>query len=476
MSIYEHPTKKGATVTKKRRKSSSTPPQQSQEIDYQELKNQRLANSLTSLVTGIVGSDGTNQISQVDTLFKNSRWYLLSNMRQIVSELYIEHGIVQTLIDQPVQDAFRTGFDIICDELSPDEMADLEAYVDETNVMQVIEQAGKWQRLYGGSGVLIITAQDAKRQLAELAKGSPLMFRAVDMWELYHTNVNQTSTDYSFALEDPKLEFNYYGQQVHKSRVLTLKGKEAPSYIRPRLRGWGMSELERLVRSINSYLKNQGMIFELLDEAKIDIFKIMDFNASLMTENGTQLITDRVQEANKLKNYLSAITMDTNDEYIQKQMNFSGLGDMLQQIRQGIAADLKMPMTKLFGLSAAGFNSGEDDIENYNSMIEGEVRSKIKYVIIDALKLCCQHLFGYTPEGLTIEWGALRILSSEQEEKVKNDKLNRTLSAYSAGLISPKEAKQAINQANLLPIEIQDSDETFDNPTGDFKVEDEEAE
>ena len=31
--------------------------------------------------------------------------------------------------------------------------------------------------------------------------------------------------------------------------------------------------------------------------------------------------------------------------------------------------NLKMPITKLFGISAAGFSSGEDDIENYNSMI-----------------------------------------------------------------------------------------------------------
>jgi len=66
--------------------------------------------------------------------------------------------------------------------------------------------------------------------------------------------------------------------------------------------------------------------------------------------------------------------MDMKDDYEQKQITFTGLSDVLSQIRYGIAADVKMPMAKLFGMSASGFNSGEDDIENYNAMIESSVR------------------------------------------------------------------------------------------------------
>lgn len=148
--------------------------------------------------------------------------------------------------------------------------------------------------------------------------------------------------------------------------------------MRNRFRGWGMSELEKLMRSLNQYLKNQDLIFELLDEAKIDVYKIKGFNAALLNSAGTQNVAKRIQSANMIKNYQSALTMDLEDEYEQKQITFTGLAEMLVQIRQGIAADLKMPVTKLFGISAAGFNSGEDDIENYNAMIEGEIRSRLK--------------------------------------------------------------------------------------------------
>ena len=70
-------------------------------INAQEFKNslssviQSLGSPYGLMTTGF----GSTQVSQVDTFFKNNRWYLISNIRQILSEIYVEHGIVQTLID-----------------------------------------------------------------------------------------------------------------------------------------------------------------------------------------------------------------------------------------------------------------------------------------------------------------------------------------------------------------------------------------
>ena len=198
------------------------------------------------------------------------------------------------------------------------------------------------------------------------------------------------------------------------------------------------------------------MIFELLDEAKIDVYKMEGFNTSLLTSAGTAAVAKRVQNANMVKNYQNALTMDVKDEYEQKQVSFTGLGEMLTQIRQGIAADLRMPMTKLFGISASGFSSGEEDIENYNSMVESEIRAKVKYIVVDLLKICCQNLFGYIPDDLKIKFPPLKMISLVEEEMIKDRKLNRVMSAYQSGLIPAEEAKTAINKANLLPIGIDD--------------------
>lgn len=429
-----------------------------------------IQNSLTGLAgsllpfTDLVSAAMGQQVSQTDTLLVNNRWYLLSNNRQLLSQLYVEHGIVQTLIDQPVDDAFSPGFMVKSGQLDPSEVEELLAFAEDIGAIESLKTALYWKRLFGGGALLIITEQDPITPLKpkDLKPDSRIEFRAVDMWELYYNqaNITQNATVVD-GLDINDEFFDYYGKKIHRSRVLLQRGKMAPSFIRPRLRGWGMSELERLVRSFNQYLKNQTVIFELLDEAKVDVYKINGFNELLMTGDGTERVSKRIQAANLIKNFNNAITMDGKDEYEQKNLPFSGLGDILTQIRQGIAADLKMPMTKLFGISSAGFNSGEDDIENYNSMLESQIRAKSKASLMEVLKICCQLKFGFIPDDLKIEWNSLRILTAEDEEKVKNHQFDRVISAYKEGLMTPRKATEAINTGGLLPVEIDEVDEAL---------------
>lgn len=417
---------------------------------------------LTSILgfAGFGGGMGGAPLNSPDTLYYNTRAQMISNNRTILSYMYVEHGICQTLVDQPVDDGFRAGFEIKCDELSPDDIEELQAFCEKEHVIENVKQGIKWSRLYGGGAVIIATDQDPSKPLNfnAINKKTPLAFIPADLWELsfgiqnlYDPGVLVMQPDWGQPL------FNYYGIVLDSSRVMPIRGKQAPSFLRPRFLGWGMSEYERLVRSLNQYLKNQDVIFELLDEAKVDVYKIKSFTQALMTQGGTQKVAQRIQHANLLKNYNNALTMDSEDDYEQKQIAFTGLAEMLEQIRYQIACDVKMPVTKLFGMSAAGFSSGEDDLENYNSMIESEVRSKSKYIVVEALKLCSQKIFGFTPKDMKIIWNPLRILSAEQEEKVKDSQHKRVLDTYSNGLCTDKEAKMAINKNALLPIEIDEN-------------------
>lgn len=416
-------------------------------------------------------ANGSNTISQVNTIECNLRYYMISNFRVLLSWLYVEHGIVQTLVDQPVDDAFRAGFEIKSNELDANDVEKLLIYMDRHKVVRRIMQAIKWARLYGGGALMIITDQNPEKplNLRAIHEDTPLEFRAVDMWELYNSIQNtQDQIEPDNYLGANTKFYNYYGHVMHHSRVFKIDGKEAPSFLRPRLRGWGMSEIERLVRSINQYMKNQDVVFELLDEAKVDVYKIKGFTEALINSVGTAQVANRIQQANIIKNFNNALTMDINDDYEQKQIQFAGLADMLPQIRQGVAADLKMPITKLFGVSAAGFNSGEDDIENYNSMLEGEIRAPSKFIVVDTIAIVCQKLFGFVPEDLMIEFKPLRILSALEEEEVKNHQYNRVNSAYQGGLATPQQAKQAINAKSLLPVELDETTDALPPVGGNF--------
>lgn len=423
-----------------------------------------MSNSFSQLIDNLTFGGifpGGAPLSQTSPNYWNNRWYLLSNDRQLISEMYVEQGLVQVLVDQPVDDAFSKGFDIKSSQLEENDVEAIKQFFEEHNVLHAIKQGMKWSRLYGGGGVLLILPEkpDTPFDINTMKQGTQIAFEPIDMWELYQDKINIQG---DMSAVDPEDEFfHYYGKRVHKSRLLIIKGKEPPSFVKPRLRGWGMSELERLVRSLNQFLKNQNVVYELLDEAKIDIFRIDGLNSTLANSDGTNRVARRIQMANLLKNYNHALTMDVKDEYDQKVMNFSGLDSMLSQIRTSIAADLRIPMTKLFGMSAAGFNAGEDDIENYNAMIESEIRAKTRKMCLSITKIACQNLFGFIPDDIQIAFPSLRVMSSKEEEEVKTSKFQRLLQARQAGEISALDFKRGCNADDLLSIEVDETDEQY---------------
>jgi phage-related protein (TIGR01555 family) len=390
----------------------------------------------------------------------NKRYGAVTLNRSLLSSTYMEEGIIQVLIDQPVDDAFRGGIKIHSDEIDAEDIKRLQQTIDEQDILNTYGQALKWARLFGGAGVIINAGQDMRQplNLERIKETTPLAFYAADRWELSYTPEGMNQLD-QFKEETSEHPYNYYGHVMHKSNVIKLNGKLPPSLLRGQFGGWGMSEIEKIVRSYNQYLKHQNVTFECLDESKVDVFSINGFNAAIATSNGAQKTAQRIGMAAQLKNFQNALVIDKEDSYEQKTMNFGGLAEILNQIRIGLACDLRMPMTKLFGISPSGLNaSGEEEIENYNSMIETEIRSKVKGGLILMLKILCKKLFNYIPDNLSIEWAPLREQDAQEQSLIKTDNLNRVISAYTNGLMSGEKAVETINTAKVFDVEIEENE------------------
>lgn len=396
----------------------------------------------------------TEQVSDVATIFKNLRWYLISNMRQPLSQAYAEIGVIQTVCDVPVDDALRGGLEIKSDQLDPDDIDELHAAMEDAGDLEVLAEAARWNRLFGGSGVVAFTDQNPSKPLTDIRQGEDLEFRAADLWELLFDLVQGAEIDQTFQVQDVDY-FRYYGKNLHKSRAFTMKGVTAPSFLRPRLRGWGLSVVEILVRSVNQYLKSSGLTFEVLDEFKVDVYKLKNLAAAVM-QNKQDQVLKRIQLANMQKNYQHAVVIDGEEEWDHKQLSFAGLAEAQAGIRMQVASDLRMPMIKLFGQQAGGGlgSTGEDEIEVYNSMVEGCVRFRMRRPARQMVKLRCQQLFGHAPDDLKVAFKPLRVLSQEQEENVKTQKFTRLHTAATTGLISAEEFRDAANRGGLFDIEL----------------------
>lgn len=420
--------------------------------------------SVSSNLGAMAGGTGGSFLSSYNTQAFSNNYSLITLNRIILTYMYTGNGIFQTAVQLPIQDAIGKGIEIESGELDNDDIQKVYEYWEEKGIWETILNTWTWIRLFGGGALLINTEQDPEKPLnyRRLDKSS-LEFYDIDRWQL-DTNI-AVFDDWDSYIKggDNKGLIYLSGQPIHESRFLRGSGKRAPHYVRRQLRGWGMSEGERMIRDLNLYLKTQDATFELVDEAKIDVYKINGLANKLLTNGGTSAITNRIQTANEIKNYVNALVLDSGEEYQQKMINFAGLSEVMNQNRMGVAAALRMPLTKLFGISASGFNTGESDLENYNSMVESEIRAPMRPMIRELLKVTMSHLFGYVP-SFSFSYPSLREMTPEVEQEVKTSEENRILALYDRGLLDSEETMQSLRKVNVIQIETKAEQGLVPNP------------
>ena len=418
----------------------------------------RIDNSLMELAAGIriasTYGTGGSSLSSYGTVAFSNNYSLITFNRIMLTYLYTGNGIFQTAIQLPVQDAISKGIEIESGEMDADDIDELMKWWEDNEIWDLFLDFRTWARLFGGGAIIINTNQDPEIPLKMNAlKNTPVEFYSLDRWQIEYNSFGTAQDVYTGSWADP--DFYYiHGVKIHKSRIIRGTGKKAPSYVRRQLRGWGMSEGERMIRDLNLYLKTQDVLYEILDESKIDIYHIQNLASKLLTTGGTEKIRNRVQAANEIKNYVNALVLDTTETYEQKQMSFAGVAEVMKENRIGMAAAIRMPVTKLFGLSSSGFNTGESDLENYNCMVESEERGPMRPPIRSILDIGCMHLFGYIPT-YDFKFPSLRVTNSTEEEAIKTSKLNRSLALYDRGLLDSQEIMEINRKDSVIEIETK---------------------
>jgi uncharacterized protein len=415
-----------------------------------------LRNSLTNLVTQLGAANEMSNLTSMQPLLANTIYYPLTLQHQLLTYMYSTHGVLQTAIDLPVQDALRGGLDLHSDQFDDDDLKDLHKFMNRSGILSAIKKSRSWTRLFGGGALVINTGQEMDKPLS--LKGiKKLQLYAANRWEFSMPGVNPNAPWelLNFGIPVDSEYFLFYGHRLHRSRVITMCGLEAPYLRKWQLQGWGMSEVERMIEDFNKYLKTSNVLYELLEQAKLDVYQMEGFNAQLLTSKGTSRTMNKIQKMNELKNFNRAIVLDAKDKYEQKQLTFAGIAEIMKENRTAIAAALRIPMTKLYGISASGFNSGEDDIENYNAMVESEVREPMREVIYKVLDLVIAMMFGVEESDIDFDYKPLRVLGAEQEETIKSSKQRRHMDLFDRGVYNAKELVEVMKQDNLITTKIE---------------------
>lgn len=393
------------------------------------------------------------------------RWVALTNA-------YNKNSFLQTAVNQKVEDAFRNdGLIIDTKTLDTEELETLRKTMDEEGDIEAIMDCIRWGRLYGGGCLIANTDQDPKLPLDEKQlKGRKLKFLATNRWQCSPLGISPDVAK-TFAFTDTMQEgmvsqdyVNYY-QELDRSRVKTFSGINAPYLTKNILQGWNASIFEGILEPIQNLLGGFNVTLELLSEAKIDVFKISDLAATLLSPDGERQIRKRLSIATANKNYKSSLAMDSNDDYQQKQINFGGIPQLLEQLMYIFCGYLRYPVSKLFGKGSSGFSSGDDDLENYNGTVDSEVRIPARALITWVVNLRCQQLFGRELPDFRPKWKPLRVMSEKDQAEINSRRLADYIVLLEHQVMTPKQVAQKLTEDTYILF----SDEEINKVSDEFE-------
>lgn len=434
------------------------------QIIEQETRKLTAQNSLEAALRCGGGLNNWSQTLSPKNAYNNLSLVMISQWQILLSYLYKTYGVLAKMIDIPVDDAYKGGgFTLETDSVDEDELKELEKTINKNQDIKQIKNARKWARLYGGAALIALSGDDLSKPLdCKSLYGKPLEFMAVDRWQLSYSepNINIPGGQWEYI--------NQYGRRnskksvigsnaltrIHSSRIFPITGKEAPFIIMQRVNGWGISVFEQVFSDMSQYFKAGNVLFELLDEAKVDVIKLATLQTALSSGNSDQVLQKMLDLIANNLNYKSKLLISKDDDYDQKQISFSGLAEMNKEIRIMMAGSANMPVNKLWGEGVTGFGSGEDSLENYNSQIENEIRSADDAVIDWVLMLRSYQQFGFELPDLIKTWKNLRVLSAIDEQNIHDHKVANILQIYDRQLMSPQEVMEYLKKQQIV---IQDT-------------------
>ena len=332
----------------------------------------------------------------------------------------------------------------------------------ESRLYDALKSAAVWARVFGGGAVIINTPDHAGRpdqplDLSKLRKGDRIDWIVADCWELMgctaDVQICAPDVNVNWQADCP---FMYYGQKIHKSRVLLFRGKEIPSMYRPLGRGWGMSYFEHLARTLTITWKAQNSRAELLDDAKTDIYMLKGLNQQATNPALNQALKNRLSIIQTSKNYGSGVALDSEDEFRQKQTQFSGFDKMQEQDRYDCAADARIVMTKLYGMTPGGFSNGDNDRASYEDMVRSEVQNPCIPNLITAFKILAVTTTGEMMD-IDADFPPLTKDKQETDIKTKQEIYNLGIKALAYGSITPGQFARIMNEQNVFfGVEVSD--------------------
>ena len=292
----------------------------------------RLDGALVNALTGL----GTSKAK-----IEHTKVGLAPSLGQTEIEALYEHGLTRRIVDCVADEATRELVTIkLGAEINVPEneiLTPFEEYLKQTYFHHALSEVVKYQRLYGGGGLLLLCDDGLEPEdpVDESKLRSVVECIPLSRYELIPEDV--TITDYSRPefyrittsqrLTDQQTA-SYTNLRVHRSRVARFDGLWLPWHIRSRNNGWGQSVITSIYYALRKYWTAQDGLVEIAQDADLFVHKIPGLFQRVAAGNESDL--KKRLEANSLsRSVYGGLAIDTEEDVSYLNRSLAGLKDAL---------------------------------------------------------------------------------------------------------------------------------------------------
>lgn len=375
--------------------------------------------------------------------------------------MYMGDGLIKRIVDMVPEDMTRQWGHFDGDPEQEHDEGDMAYHMNRLQVPHIFKQAKKWSRLTGGALVYIVITGSGGPQTpitGKLKKTANIeklkVFDLGDIltseftWDLDPNSPNFGSVKFYKVRVRAGNTVTY--QTIHASRCIPFFGEPMPPSMQEvqniiETRYWGTSVLRYLFDDLADFRAAFGHTAQILQEFIIGKYKFADLDEMLAVDNGARLRA-RMEAIDLTKSTIKSVMLGTDEDYQRDSAALGGLSDILDRFMMLVSSSTGIPVTKLFGRSAAGQNAtGEGDMTNYYDLVRSAQNDLTLYM--ETFGQMLADWLGIT-EDIHWEWNPLQQQTAEQKQnadRIEAEVLRTKSDAYArlidALVFSPEEIR-----------------------------------
>ncbi|CAG9411331.1 hypothetical protein NVI2019_PEGOAJLN_00706 [Providencia alcalifaciens] len=250
-------------------------------------------------------------------------------------------------------------------------------------VYQVLHDALTWSSLLGDALIVAVTNCEDKKisSYLDLSSEDIVKFLVLKKGEYTpdsHVITNIASPNFGDPISY-RIDVGSQQLRFHHSRCYRIKlGKHS---LKDRVK-FGTSDLQASYRDIKIFDTAVLSTGDTIQEANVDVLFLPNLNNQIASgeEDTVMKYLTMMKEGKSSTGILAIDAGDSSSQgrYEQKTAQFAGLSDVITKMMSVLAGALDRPITVLFGQSASGFNSGEEDNKSYYETIHGLQEARLR--------------------------------------------------------------------------------------------------